>query len=123
MDKITPWFVDIYNFIVASKLPHKHPDYIKKNLKVMLNTTYGMIHTFGDSIVIKSFVDSKTKSVLHFCHSASGGGYYGSTRIARKMFDCGDAHQFVSACKQCQRVGMAIFRDAHQFVPTSNSIL
>ncbi|RDY04635.1 Retrovirus-related Pol polyprotein, partial [Mucuna pruriens] len=33
----------------------RHLGYTKRKLKVMLNTTYGMIHTFGDSTVIKSF--------------------------------------------------------------------
>ncbi|RDY13174.1 Pro-Pol polyprotein, partial [Mucuna pruriens] len=55
-------------------------------------------------------------SVLHFCHSAPGGGHYGSSRTARKVLDCGlywpsifrDAHQFVSTCDRCQKAGMAL---------------
>ncbi|RDX90798.1 Retrovirus-related Pol polyprotein from transposon 17.6, partial [Mucuna pruriens] len=44
-----------------------------------------------------------------FCHSAPGGGHYGSTRTARKVLDCGlywptifrDVHELVSTCAKC----------------------
>ncbi|RDY04564.1 hypothetical protein CR513_11707, partial [Mucuna pruriens] len=48
LNKITPWFADIYNFI-------RHPNYTKRNLRVMSNTIYGMILICGDSTMIKSF--------------------------------------------------------------------
>ncbi|RDY14635.1 Gag-Pol polyprotein, partial [Mucuna pruriens] len=83
----------------------KHPVHTRKNSKAMQNTTYGMIHTFGDSTVIKSF-------------PAPGGGHYGSTRTVRKVLDCGfywstifrDAYQLASTCEKCQKARMAITR-------------
>ncbi|RDX97293.1 putative mitochondrial protein, partial [Mucuna pruriens] len=56
--------------------------------------------------------------VLQFCHSAPGGGHYGSTRTTRKVLDCGlywptifrDAHHFISTCERCQKAGMAMNR-------------
>ncbi|RDY06189.1 hypothetical protein CR513_09863, partial [Mucuna pruriens] len=52
-----------------------------------------MIHTFGDSTVIKSFAGafqiSRSSRSSTFFHLASGGDHYGSTRIARKGLDCG----------------------------------
>ncbi|RDX74330.1 putative mitochondrial protein, partial [Mucuna pruriens] len=71
-----------------------------------------------DQVIRRCILDSKIKSVLHFCHLASRGGHYGSSRTARKVLDCGfywptffrDAHQFVSTYKQCQRARMAISR-------------
>ncbi|RDX84684.1 putative mitochondrial protein, partial [Mucuna pruriens] len=71
----------------------------------MLNTTYGMIITYGDFAMTKSF-------------ATLGGGHYGFTRTARKVLDCGfywptifrDAHQLVSTCEKCQKAGMAISR-------------
>ncbi|RDX66127.1 Retrovirus-related Pol polyprotein from transposon 17.6, partial [Mucuna pruriens] len=49
-------------------------------------------------------------------NSAPRGGHYRSSRTARKVLDCGlcwpsifrDAHQFVSTCERCQKVGMAL---------------
>ncbi|RDX76078.1 Tf2-11, partial [Mucuna pruriens] len=62
--------------------------------------------------------DTEINSVLQFCHAAPGGGYYGTTRTAKKVLDCEfywptifrDAYQFVSTCEKCQKVGMAISR-------------
>ncbi|RDX70236.1 Retrovirus-related Pol polyprotein, partial [Mucuna pruriens] len=72
----TPWFVDICNYVATSQFPPEASVYIRKNSRVMPNTTYGMIPTFGDFAMIKSFV-------------ASRGSHYGSTRTARKVLDCG----------------------------------
>ncbi|RDX63532.1 hypothetical protein CR513_58034, partial [Mucuna pruriens] len=76
----------------------------------MPNITSGMTLTFGD------YAATKSSAVLQFCHSASGGGHYGSTRTVGKVLDCGlywptifrDAHQFVSTCESFQKVGMAM---------------
>ncbi|RDX65457.1 putative mitochondrial protein, partial [Mucuna pruriens] len=96
----------------------RHPGYTRKNSKAMPNTTYGMIPTFGDSVVIKCIPDTEINSVLQFCHSAPGGGHHGSTRTARKVLDYGlywptifrDAYQFVSTYDKCQKVGVAMNR-------------
>ncbi|RDY06195.1 putative mitochondrial protein, partial [Mucuna pruriens] len=111
MNKITPWSIDICNFIFASKFPLEASMLYKE--KTESDAKY-YIWDDLDSIVIKSFAGS----ILHFCHSSSGGGHYGSTQITREVLNCGfywptifrDTHQFVFACKQCQRAGMAISR-------------
>ncbi|RDX77765.1 Retrovirus-related Pol polyprotein, partial [Mucuna pruriens] len=36
----------------------RHPDHKKRNLKMMPSITYGMILTFGDSIMIKSYASA-----------------------------------------------------------------
>ncbi|RDY03090.1 putative mitochondrial protein, partial [Mucuna pruriens] len=82
----------------------------------MLSITYGLIHTFRDSAMIKCILDAKIKLVLQFCRAASGGGHYGSTWTAQKVLDCGfywptifrDAYQFVSTYEKCQKAGMSI---------------
>ncbi|RDX77871.1 hypothetical protein CR513_41925, partial [Mucuna pruriens] len=91
----TPWFVDICNY--------RHPGYTRKNSRAMPNTTYGMMPTFRDSAVIKSF-------------TAPGGDHHGSTWTVRKVLDYGpywptifrDAYQFISTCDKCQKVGVAM---------------
>ncbi|RDX62170.1 putative mitochondrial protein, partial [Mucuna pruriens] len=71
----------------------------------MPNSTYGMILTYGDFAVTKSF-------------STPRDGHYGSTKTTKKVLDCGfywptifrDAYQLVSTYEKCQKVGMAISR-------------
>ncbi|RDY02417.1 putative mitochondrial protein, partial [Mucuna pruriens] len=72
----------------------------------------------SDQVIYRCIPNSKISSVLHFCHAAAGGGHHGSTRTAQKVLNCGfywptifrDAHQFVSACEQCQRAGTTMSR-------------
>ncbi|RDY10477.1 Gag-Pol polyprotein, partial [Mucuna pruriens] len=69
-------------------------------------------------------LDAKINLVLQFCHVALGGNHYGSTRMTKKVLDCGfywpiifrDAHQFVSTCEKCQKARVAINRrhEMHQ---------
>ncbi|RDX95954.1 Gypsy retrotransposon integrase-like protein 1, partial [Mucuna pruriens] len=74
---------------------------------------------YNDQVIHRCIPNTEINSVLQFCHVAPGGGHYGSTRTARKVFDCGlcwptifrDAHQFVSTCDTCQKAGMAIIFD------------
>ncbi|RDX78282.1 hypothetical protein CR513_41453, partial [Mucuna pruriens] len=47
-----------FQFLLHLSFHQRHPGYTKRKLKVMLNTTYGMIHTFGDFVEIKSFAVS-----------------------------------------------------------------
>ncbi|RDX78701.1 Retrovirus-related Pol polyprotein, partial [Mucuna pruriens] len=62
--------------------------------------------------------EAEINSVLQLCHAAPGGEYYGSTRTAKKVLDCGlywptifrYAYQFVSTCDKCQKAGMTITR-------------
>ncbi|RDX95505.1 Retrovirus-related Pol polyprotein, partial [Mucuna pruriens] len=47
----TPWFADICNLV-------RHHDYARKDFKVMPNTAYGMILTYGDFVMIKLFASA-----------------------------------------------------------------
>ncbi|RDY08589.1 putative mitochondrial protein, partial [Mucuna pruriens] len=106
MDTSTPWFVDICNFIVASQFPLEASRLYKEKIKSDAN----------NQVIRKCILESEISSVLHFCHATTGGGHHGSTRTTWKVLDCGfywptifrDAHQFVLACEQCQRVGTTI---------------
>ncbi|RDX66670.1 hypothetical protein CR513_54536, partial [Mucuna pruriens] len=122
MNKITPWFANICNYIVASKFPPKASRLYKEKLesddKYYIWDDPYLWRLYSDQVIRRCILDSKIKSVLHFCHSASRGDHCGSTRTARKLLDYGfywltifkDAHQFVFACKRCQKVVMAISR-------------
>ncbi|RDX64138.1 putative mitochondrial protein, partial [Mucuna pruriens] len=120
MDTSTPWFADICNFIVASQFPPEASQLYKEKIKsdakyYIWDDPYLWKHD-SDQVIRKCILDSEISSVFHFCHAEAGGVHHGSTRTARKVLDCGfywptiflDAHQFLSTCEQCQRVGMAM---------------
>ena len=52
-------------------------------------------------------------SILNHCHTLSCGGHFRGQRTAAKVLQSGfywpslfkDAHQFVSTCDKCQRMG------------------
>ncbi|RDY06041.1 Retrovirus-related Pol polyprotein, partial [Mucuna pruriens] len=93
------------SYLLASQFPPKTSQLYKENSKVMPNTTFGMILTYGDFAVIKCIPKADINSVLQLCHAAPRGKHYGSTRTARKVLDC-------------SLYWPIIFRDAYQFVST-----
>ncbi|RDY00573.1 putative mitochondrial protein, partial [Mucuna pruriens] len=72
----------------------------------------------SDKIIRRCIPDAEINSVLRFCHSAPGGGHYGSTQTAKKVLDCGlywptifkGTYHFVSTYEKCQKAGMAMNR-------------
>ncbi|RDY14459.1 Retrovirus-related Pol polyprotein from transposon 17.6, partial [Mucuna pruriens] len=113
MDTSTPWFTDICNFIVASQFPPKastlYKEKIKNDAKYYIWDDPYLWKRGSDHVIRRCIPDSEINSVLHFCHAKAGGSHHGTTRIARKVLDCGfywptifrDAHHFVSTCEQC----------------------
>ncbi|RDY08534.1 Retrovirus-related Pol polyprotein from transposon 17.6, partial [Mucuna pruriens] len=110
MDTSTPWFEDICNFIVASQFPPEASQLYKKKIKsdakyYILDELY-LWKRDSDHVICKCILDFKISSVFHFCHAAARGNHHGSTRTTQKLLDY--AYQFISACEQCQRKGMAM---------------
>ncbi|RDY13314.1 Pro-Pol polyprotein, partial [Mucuna pruriens] len=93
MNKITPWFVDICNIIVASKFPPKasklYKEKIENDAKYYIWDDPYIWRLYSDQVIRRCIPDPKVQSVLHFCHSTSGGSHYGSTRIARNVLEYG----------------------------------
>ena len=58
-------------------------------------------------------------SILNHCHTLTCGGHFGGQRTAAKVLQSGfywqnlfkDAHQFVSTCDKCQRMGSISKKD------------
>ncbi|RDX86795.1 Retrovirus-related Pol polyprotein, partial [Mucuna pruriens] len=104
----TPWFV-------ASRA---HKDKIRSDAKYYIWDDPYLWRLCSDKVIRRCIPDAEINSVLQFCHSAPGGGHYGSTRTARKVLDYGlywptifrDAHKFVSTCEKCQKAGLAMNR-------------
>ncbi|RDY01982.1 Retrovirus-related Pol polyprotein from transposon 17.6, partial [Mucuna pruriens] len=118
----TPWYTDICNYVATSRFPPKasraYKDKTKSNVKYYIWDDPYLWRLCNDKIIRKCTPNTETNSVLQFCHSALGGGHYGSSRTARKVLDCGlywssifrDAHQFVSTHERCQKAGIAMNR-------------
>jgi len=108
---VTPWFVDIVNFIVASIVPphasRTQIDKIKSDAKYYVwDDPY--LWRFGSDQVIRMCVpDHEIQSILQFCHDTPIGGHFGPKWTARRILDCGfywptifrDAHHFSTTCE------------------------
>ncbi|RDX83816.1 putative mitochondrial protein, partial [Mucuna pruriens] len=117
-----PWFADICNFVAASRFPPEasraYKDKLRSDAKYYIWDDPYLWRLCSDKVIRRCIPEAEFNSVLQFCHSAPGGGHYGSTRTARKVLDCGlywptifrDAHEFVSTCENCQKAGVAMNR-------------
>ena len=64
-------------------------------------------------VIRRCVSEDEMGSILNHCHTLSCGGHFGGQRIVAKVFQLGfywpilfkDAHQFVSTCDKCQRMG------------------
>ncbi|RDX98246.1 hypothetical protein CR513_18856, partial [Mucuna pruriens] len=86
INKITPWFVDICNYIVTYKFLLKASRLYKEKLesddKYYIWDDLYLWRLYSDQVTRRCIPDSEIKSILHFRHLASEGGHYGSTRTA-----------------------------------------
>ena len=65
------------------------------------------------------------ESILNHCHTLECAGHFGGNRIAAKVLRSRfywptlfkDAHQFVSTCDKCQRMGSLSKRDESPLQP------
>ncbi|RDX91872.1 hypothetical protein CR513_26071, partial [Mucuna pruriens] len=113
----TSWFANICNYFPpeASRL---YKEKIQSDAKYYIWDDPYLWRLCNNKVISRCILDGEINSVLQFCHSAPGGGHYGSTRTVRKVLNCGlywptifrDAHHFVSAYEQCQKAGMAMNR-------------
>ncbi|RDX99941.1 gag-pol, partial [Mucuna pruriens] len=89
LNKITPWFVDICNFVVASKFPPEasklYKEKLGSNAKYYIWDDPYLWRLYNDQVIRRCIPDFKINSVLQFCHATSRGGHYRSTRIAQKV--------------------------------------
>ncbi|RDX73601.1 Retrovirus-related Pol polyprotein from transposon opus, partial [Mucuna pruriens] len=109
----TPWFADICNYVATSQFPPEASRPYKEKLcsdaKYYIWDDPYLWRLCSEKVIRRCIPDAEINSVLQFCHSALGGGHYGSTRTARKVLDCGlywptifrDAYHFVSTCERC----------------------
>ncbi|RDX73225.1 gag-pol, partial [Mucuna pruriens] len=77
MNKITPWFAGICNYIVAPKFPPEASKLYKEKLesdaKYYIWDDLYLWRLYNDQVTRRCILDPEIKSVLHFCHSTFGG--------------------------------------------------
>ncbi|RDX79154.1 gag-pol, partial [Mucuna pruriens] len=80
LNKITPWFADICNFIVASQFPPEasrlYKEKLKSDAKYYIWDDPYLWRLCNDQVIHRCIPNSVIKSVLQFCHTTFGGGSF-----------------------------------------------
>ncbi|RDY07767.1 Retrovirus-related Pol polyprotein, partial [Mucuna pruriens] len=120
INKPTPWFAVICNFVAVSQFPPEasrlYKEKLHSDVKYYIWDDPYLWRLYSDQVIHRCILDTEINSVFQFCHVAPGGDHYGSTRTAKKVLDCGfywptifrDAYQLVFTSEKCQKAGMAI---------------
>ena len=112
-----PWFADYVNYLVAKVIPPEFNYQKKKRFFAHLKHYYWeepiLYRHCADQVIRRCVPEDEMHSILNHCHTLSCGGHFGGQRTAAKVLQSGfywpslfkDAHQFVSTCDKCQRMG------------------
>ena len=112
-----PWFADYVNYLVAKVIPPEFNYQKKKRFFAHLKHYYWeepiLYRHCADQVIRRCVPEDEKHSILNHCHTLSCGGHFGGQRTAAKVLQSGfywpslfkDAHQFVSTCDKCQRMG------------------
>ena len=126
-----PWFADYVNYLVAKVIPPEFDYQKKKRFFAHLKHYYWeepiLYRHCADQVIRRCVPENEMHSILDHCHTLPCGGHFGGQRTAAKVLQSGfywpslfkDAHQFVSTCDKCQRMGSISRKDE----PPMHSIL
>ena len=115
--RAVPWFADFVNYLVAKVVPPEFNYQHKKRFFAHLKHYYWeepILYRHGaDQVIRRCVPEDEMHSILNHCHTLPCGGHFGGQRTAAKVLQSGfywptlfkDAHQFVSTCDKCQRMG------------------
>ena len=115
--KAVPWFADYVNYLVAKVIPPEFNYQKKKRFFAHLKHYYWeepiLYRHCADQVIRSCVPEDEMHSILNHCHTLPCGGHFGGQRTAAKVLQSGfywpslfkDAHQFVSTCDKCQRMG------------------
>ena len=79
----------------------------------------------ANQVIRRCVLEEEMESILNHCHTLACGGHFGGNRTVAKVLQSGfywptffkDAHQFVSTCDKCQRMGSISKRDEPPLQP------
>ena len=115
--KAVPWFADYVNYLVAKVIPPEFNYQKKKRFFAHLKHYYWeepiLYRHCADQVIRRCVPEDEMHSILDHFHTLPCGGHFGGQRTAAKVLQSGfywpslfkDAHQFVSTCDKCQRMG------------------
>ena len=115
--RAAPWFADYVNYLVAKAVPLEFNYQQKKRFFAHLKHYYWeepiLYRHCADQVIRRCVPEDEMQSILNHFHTLPCGGHFGGQRIAAKVLQSGfywptlfkDAHQFVSTCDKCQRMG------------------
>ena len=127
--KAVPWFADYVNYLVAKVIPSKFNYQKKKRFSTHLKHYYWeepiLYRHCVDQVIRRCVPEDEMHSILNHCHTLPCGGHFGGQRTAAKVLQSGfywpslfkDAHQFVSTCEKCQRMGNISRKDERPMHP------
>ena len=126
-----PWFADYVNYLVAKVIPPEFSYQQKKRFFALLKHYYWeepiLYRHCADQVMRRFVPEDEMVSILNHCHTLPCGGNFGRQRTTTKVLQSGfywpslfkDAHQFVSTSDKWQRMGSISRKDE----PPMNTIL
>ena len=112
-----PGFADFVNYLVASVLLLEFSYQQKKRFFAQLKHCYWeepiLYKHCADQLIRRCVLEGEMESILNHCHTLACEGHFRGNRTTEKVLQSGfywptlfkDAHQFVSTCDKCQRMG------------------
>jgi hypothetical protein len=119
----SPWYADIYNYLVAGKVPpHLSPRERRKIIQksARYSSIGGYLFYIGLYQEIKRCVrDDEVYDLLKACRDGPCGGRFADKRTGHKILGMGyfwptifqDAKKYIQTCDSCQRMGQPNRRD------------